>query len=582
MRQNVIAAIPILALTLLGGCTAPSESDNAPQASSDTSEPTEMVEVTAGISTAVPEAAYAGQTDEEIAAAGPPQSGDALMLRLEKEPGTLGYILDTSDAYTADIALLIHEGLIDRNRDTTAYEPLVAERWEISEDKLSYTFYIDPAATFSDGKPVTAEDVKFTFDTILDEKNETADIRGYVRDIEDIEVIDERTVRFQVARAYFKHLDMIGGLPIYAKHIYSEGEFNTHPRHRSPFGSGPYVFDRWDTNSQIVLKRNPNYWREDHPVYLDRVVFKIISDDGAAFQVAERGEVDKASVMPENWVTRVIKPDFQEKYRGVKYWGHDGYYGGYGYICWNTRREIFADKQVRQALTMLMNRQGMVDTIYHGLGKVVSGSLAWQSPGYDQNIEPWPFDPPRAKALLEEAGWVDTDGDGIRDKDGKKFEFEFLLVTGRRETERFITVYKEELERAGIMMNIRPLEWASMLGSLVKRDYDATTLRWAIPIDSDPYQLWHSSQVDNGSNYPGLALPELDKLIEEARLEFDPYKRGELYKKVHAILHDEQPYTFLWNVNELSIVHRRFENVKLHTVGLYPAEWWVPKAAQMY
>jgi len=573
MKYVSVLASLMLTFTLLNACSGP-PSQKAPLETAGSTGDGDAVVLTVGD-------VGGGEAAKEQTG----ETGDWIIYRLEKEPSTLNAVLDTADAYTIQVNRYMVETLIDRDPETLEWVPVLAESWEISGDKLTYTYHMDPDARFSDGEPVTTADVKFTIDAIQNPENQTADLRTYTRDLERVEVVDDYTIKFHVSKPYFKHLEVFGTVPVYPEHIYGEGNFNKHPANRAPVGSGPYVFDEWDTNQQIVLKRNPDWWRKDEAAdeaFVERLVYKIISDDDPAFQVVEKGELDVAPVQPEQWVHRVMDPEFGERYHRAKYWAPDGYYGAYSYIVWNMRKPQFQEKEVRQALTMLLNRDLILEEIYYGLGKVVSGSMPWQSPSYDESIEPWPFDPARAKAQLDETGWVDSDGDGIRDKDGAKLQFEFLLVTGRRESEQLATIFKEELDRAGIQMNIRPVEWVSLIESLTNRDFDATTLSWAIPPDSDPFQLWHSSAVDAGSNYPGIAMDELDRFIEEARLEFDRDKRGEIHKEVHAILHEQQPYTFLWNRNELVVISNRFQNVKVYPLGLHYVEWWAPASMQMY
>jgi len=416
----------------------------------------------------------------------------------------------------------------------------------------------------------------------MDPANETADLKNYFQSVKSADVLDDYTIQFKCSKPYFKHLDMIGGMPIYPEHIYSKGDFNKSPYNRKPVGSGPYVFDSWDTNQQITFVRNPNYWRKTDGGYVDKMVYKIITDDNPAFDVLARGELDYMSMTPDQWVNRANAPDFEAKFNKVTYWATSGYVGGYTYIAWNMRRPMFKDKRVRQAMTMLLDRKQILDTIFYGLGKIQTGPAAWNSPEYDDTIKPWPFDPARAKKQLADAGWVDTDKDGIRDKDGVPFKFEYLIPTGSREYEQLATVYKEQLRKAGIQMNIRMLEWAAFIDNLVNRSFDACTLAWAIPVDQDPYQIWHSSQAKKGSNYPGYKNPKVDKLLEDARTVFDRDKRDAMYKKLHAILHEDQPYTFLIARERLVAIDKRIHGVKVYKQGLYPIEWWIPKASQRY
>ncbi len=513
---------------------------------------------------------------------GKPVNGDWVVQRYPVEPQHLNPLLDTADAYTARVTANIFESLLDMDKDTFELKPMLADEYEISDDHLTYTFHMRKDAKFSDGTPVTAKDVKFTFDTIQNPENETADLRNYFQDVTNVELLDDYTIRFTCSKPYFRHIVMLSGMPVYPEHIYGKGDFNTSENNRSPVGSGPYVFDSWQTNQQIVLKRNENFWDPTRVGHPDKLVYKFISDDNAAFQVLERKELDVMGLTPEQWMNRTLTPQFESEFNKYKYWGTSGYAASYSYIGWNLRKPQFADKRVRQALTMLLNREEILETVYYGLGKVITGPNDLNSPEYDKSIKPWPFDPEAAKALLDEAGWVDSDSDGVRDKDGQPFTFELMFPPGNNELQTMATVYQEELKRAGIEMNIRTIEWAAFIDNVTKREFDAYTMRWAIPPDSDPYQVWHSSQTEHGSNYPGYKNPQVDKILEEIRVEFDRQKRIPLFHQFQAILHEDQPYTFLWSLQALAAVDKRYHGVKVYRLGLDTTEWWVPKDKQRY
>jgi peptide/nickel transport system substrate-binding protein len=562
----------LLAIT---GCGGPSE-PNQTAASGGVSDSERMLAE-----------ATSGNADVNVAPeedSGEPVDGDWVINRIPAEPQNLNPVLDTADAYTQQIVAAVFESLLDTDKDTFELKPMLAESYVISEDHLSYTFTMRKDAKFSDGVPVTAHDVKFSFDAIQNTANETADLRNYYQDVTNIELLDDYTIRFTCDKPYFRHVIMLGsGLPVFPKHIYEQGDFNTGPNNRRPVGSGPYVFESWQTNQQIVLARNSNYWNPERAGHADKFVYKIITDNNAAFQVLEKQEIDAYTrLTPEQWMNQAATPEFEAKFNKYKYWGTTGYAASLSYIAWNLRKPQFQDKMVRRALTMLLDRQEIIDTLYYGLGKVVSGPSDLNSPEYDSSIEPWPFDPEGAKALLDQAGWIDHDGDGIRDKNGTKLAFEFMFPPGASEVDQMATVYQEELRRAGIDMRIRMIEWATFIEDITKREFDAVTLRWAMPPNSEPYQIWHSSQTEKGSNYPGFSDPEVDSLLENIRMEFDREKRIPMFHRVHAVLHDEQPYVFLWSRLELAAVDKRFRGVKVYRLGMDISEWWVPVAEQRY
>ncbi len=504
-----------------------------------------------------------------------PVDGDWLIYHLSAEPATLNPITAT-DAYESTInSAKIYETLVERNNETLELDPLLAESWEVSEDKLEYTFKIREGIKWHDGTPFTSEDVVFSYNTIMNPKVDSPQLRSYYQEIRDVKAIDELTVQFTYARPYFLALEFCGGMPIVPKHIFDKGDFNTNPAGRDPVGTGPYKFVKWTTGREIVIEKNPGYWGEKPK--LNKIVFKIITDNTVAFQVLKRQELDVSGLTPIQWERQTSTNSFKENYDKLSYFTPN-----YSYIGWNSKRPFFADSQVRTALTHLVNRELILDKILYNLGAIVTNPFYINGPEYDKSIKPFPYDPQKAEELLKEADWIDHDGDGIRDKDGVKFAFEFLIPGGSETGEKIATILKEELDNMGIQMDIRKTEWAVFTARLNERNFDAVTLAWSMGVESDPYQIWSSTQAQSGSNFIGFKNKEADKLIEEARTEFDRDKRKELYRKFAEIVHNEQPYTFLFCRKSTVAVNKRFENVVVYPLGIDLLEWHVPLPDQMY
>jgi len=506
-----------------------------------------------------------------------PVDGDWVVRRLAADPKTLNPIT-ARDMYERFVNEYVYESLLDYNKETLELEPRLAESYTISADHLEYTFKLRRDVRFHDGAPMTSRDVAFSFQRIKDPKVDAAHLRNYYRNVERVEVIDDYTVKFICTEPYWLTLVVVSGTCALPKHLFEHGDFNNHPNSRHPVGTGPYKFVKWETGRQIVLDRNDDYWGT--LPYLDRMVFKIVTDDTVAMQLFKRGEIDVYRRMrAEQWVRQAKGTEFEQRAYKLAYDER-----GYSYIGWNMRRPFFGDKMVRRAMTHLVDRQTILDTIRYGLGKIVTGPFHISSPAYDHSIKPWDHDPAQAQRLLDEAGWVDHDNDGLRDKDGVKFRFEFLIPSGSTTSEQIATILQEDLKKVGIEMTIRKLEWATFEQQVHDRKFDATTMAWGMPPDQDPYQIWHSSQAENGSNYVGFINEEADRIIEKARREFDPEKRRDLYRRFHAILHEEQPYTFFYCPKQLTVVDKRFRNVKAYSylLPLEPTEWYVPKRLQKF
>jgi len=506
---------------------------------------------------------------------GAPTDGDWLIRHLGAEPATLNPVTAT-DAYASLINSYIYETLIKRDEKTLELVPSLAESWEVAEDHLTYVFRLKKGVKWQDGRPLTARDVLFSFERIRDPKVDSAHLRSYYQDVENLEVLDDHTIRYTYRIPYFRALEFCGGIPIVPAHTFTEGvDFNNHPIGRNPIGNGPYRLLRWETGREIVLVRNEEYWGEKP--HFNRIVLKIITDSTAAFQVLKKGGLDEMTLRPIQWVRQTRSRRFNENFLKLKY-----YTPSYSYIGWNQRKPLFSDRRVRLAMTLMMDRETILKKILFGLGTVVSGNFYIKSPDYNQALKPHPYDPAKAIELLRAAGWEDHDRDGILDRDGAPFHFEFLLSSGSKFGEQVATILQENLKGIGARMDIRKLEWAVFIQRIDERDFDACTLGWSLSWESDPFQLWHSSQAEKGSNYVGFVNEEADRIIEAARREFDPAKRHRMYHRFHEIIHEEQPYTFLFTREDLEAVSSRFRNVNLYPMGPQPREWWTPTSLIRY
>lgn len=502
-------------------------------------------------------------------------NGDWLIYHLGAEPATLNPVTATDASESTINSGKIYETLLERDNETLKLTPLLAESWEISDDKLKFRFKLREDVKWHDGEPFTSRDVVFSYNAIMDPKVDSPHLKSYYQEILDVKAIDKYTVEFTYARPYFLALEFCGGMPIVPGHIFGEGDFNTNPAGRKPVGTGPYRFVEWDTGSEIVLERNDDYWGEEPS--LEKIIFKIIADPTVTFQVLKREELDVAGLTPIQWDRQSNTEAFKRHFNK-----HSYFRPNYNFIGWNMNRPFFKDRNVRTALTHFVNRELILEKILLGLGAVVTNPFYINSPEYPEDIEPLDFNPEKARKLLQEAGWTDSDGDGVRDKDGVKFEFEFLLPSGSDTSEKIATILKEQLDKNGILMNIRKTEWAVFTTRLSDRKFDAVILGWSMGVESDPYQIWHSSQVGKGSNFVGFENKRADELIEQARKEFDRDKRIELYREFAHIVHEQQPYTFLFCRKSTLAVHDRFKNVNIYPLGIDPLEWYVPDKLQKY
>jgi peptide/nickel transport system substrate-binding protein len=544
---------------------------------------------------------------------GPPVPGDWIVVRYETEPDILNPLISNNAVATyvqyGMNGSQIFENLLRFNTNTWEFtEPQLAEAYpEISDDHLVYTVTVRDGVKWHDGQPFTVEDVLFSTKAMMCPLVDAAVPRSYFVELDNVEVLEGRKIRFTFRKPNFLNIVNVGSnISIVPKHIYDKDgvldrftfkdiigpqgrnderikkfaeDFNKHPNNRAPVGTGPYKFEKWDTSREIALVRNDDYWGTRG--HLDRIVIRLITDNPAALTALKAGDVDMNPRMtPIQFAQQTSGAAFDAQFVKTRY-----SIPTYSYIGWNAERPFFRDKRVRQAMTMLINRQQIIDTVRFGLGKVTHGHFNPSSAAYNPNIQPLPYDPKRAAELLDEAGWRDTNGDGIRDKDGLPFRFEFMGSTGSSLVDQLMPIMKEELRKVGIDMVERKLEFNVMFETIEDHNFDAYTAGWASPLISDPFQLWHSGSIANrGSNFVSFRNEEADRLLEQARMEFDDQKRKQLYWRWQEIIHEEQPYTFLMVAEESAAYDRRFQNVKWlpPRPGYDLTTWFVPKGLQKY
>jgi peptide/nickel transport system substrate-binding protein len=546
--------------------------------------------------------------------AGAPTTGDWLIVHALSDPEQLNP-LTSNDAGSSEVNGYIFEGLLSRDPRTLELKPLIAEsRPEISDDKLSYTFKIRKDARFQDGRPVTGEDVLFSVKAIKCPFVNAPFLRVYFNSVIDAQLLDPYTIRFFIREPYFLNESVLGGVTVMPRHYYDRENllhsitvrqlsqdptklpaevkkfadlFNRN-YNRNPLGSGPYKFSHWKTGSETELTRDTDYWGNgkegiDQP-HVDRLKFRVVNNMDAALTRLKSGSLDyMESLQPVQVVRGTSSERFTRQFKKYEY-----YAPTYTYIGWNNDHPIFGDKRVRQAMTYLTNRKQIVDTVLFGLGEVVDSPIYFFRPEYDKALVSYPFDPAKALALLNEAGWKDSDGDGVLDKviDGNRIplRFEIKINAGNTVRESVALVLMDELNKHGIAASVRQLDWTIFLNDVKNHQFDAVVLGWAMSTaEPDAYQVWHSSQAANkGSNAISYKNPRVDQILEQYRQEFDPQKRIVLYKEFQQILHDEQPYTFLHVRKTVSAVHRRFQGVEVFPDGLKPIDWWVPLMQQKY
>jgi len=503
--------------------------------------------------------------------------------------------LISQDIYSSNIQSYILESLLTRDPDTLEWVGLIAKNWQIHEDGLTFTFNLREDVVFSDGTPLEAEDVVFSYQFIMDERIAAPRSRAYIEKIESVTALDKFTVEFKYKEPYFNALSLAGGMSILAKHFYEPYLEKAEEFNQSKgllLGSGPYRLadpKGWTPDQGLVeVDRNPRYWGTVQPSF-DRLLWKVIENDSARLTTFRNGEIDVYSARPREY-QNLLKDD--ELINRTQHFEYMSPSAGYSYIGWNQHRlgkaTRFADRRIRQAMTYLTDRQRIINEIMLGYGEIAISPFNPRSNQHDSSLNPRDFDLKKAQELLAEAGYQDTNGDGIiEDQTGTPFEFELTYFQGNEDTKRIILFLKDLYASAGILMKPKPTEWSVMLDLLGKRDFDAISLGWSSGIETDIYQMFHGEQIDNnGDNFIHYKNPELDELIDRARVTVDEKKRMPLWQQAENIMFQDQPYTFLMRRKTMAFIDKRMKNVAITKLGLnsslVPIEWYVPQTQQKY
>ncbi len=415
--------------------------------------------------------------------------------------------LISGDANAAGIHAHVLESLATRDPDTLQWTPLLAKDWTISPDGLRITFRLRDQIYFSDGQPVTADDVVFTYQFSMNKDIAAPRTRAYLDNLADVQMNSPREVTFIFKQPYFLAFSIAGGMEILPRHFY-EGipaeEFNKSTGYL--MGSGPYRLEdpkSWKPGSDtpITLVRNEHYWGAQPA--LERLVYREFSNDIARLASFRNGEIDYFGATPDQYHEMLTDTALLQRTHHLEF---QNPVGGYRFIAWNQKHDgkpsRFADKRVRQAMTLLIDRQRIIDQLMLGYAVVATGPFNPLSQQCNPEIKPWPYDPARAQQLLSEAGYT-RNGDGsLVGPDGVVFEVKLTYPSGRPDYEKFVLFVKDSLAEAGISVQLDALEWAVFTDRLKKKNFEAISLGWTTTPESDIYQMFHSSQmIDNGDNF---------------------------------------------------------------------------------
>jgi peptide/nickel transport system substrate-binding protein len=449
-------------------------------------------------------------------------------------------------------------------------QPYLAESWELAPDALSVTYHLREDVTWHDDVPTTAEDVKFTYERARDPAVAYPRPSTFA-DYDRAEVLDPYTIRFIFKWVVAEQVENLATLPIMPKHLLEKlrpAELRNASFNHQPVGNGPFRFVRWKANQEIVFEANKAFSPSlSGPPYLDRVVFRIVPDQTTALTMLLSGQADV--------VDRLLPADAEQVAasgiaRLLTYpaWSTSR-------IVWNSRLPLFDTREERTALTLAINRQALVEGLLHGHGRVAATDPLETWWGRDTSLAPLPYDPVRAKALLAQAGWRDSDGDGVLDQDGRRFDFELVTSTGSALARDLTVVIAADLAKIGVVA--RPTQREFTGKQLRRKDFQAALGGWAPGFTYDPRSTFSSKYVDSGRNYGSFTNVEADSLMELGTSLMRREDAKPVWAAFQRLLAREQPYTWLYWLDALVGVSRRVRFTQPDFRGWMAdvRHWWI-------
>jgi microcin C transport system substrate-binding protein len=487
------------------------------------------------------------------------EPGGLLRFAAFQPPKSLNGYID-NNTYTRQIFGLMYETLLWQDAVTAEFTPGLACRWTLSDDKLGFTFEIDPAAAWSDGRPVTAEDVKWTFDQVMDPKNATGASNVALGVFQSPEILGPRTIRFRAKESHWRNLLALGSFEILPKHAFAGQDFNRLDLDR-PVVSGPYVLSSVKEQIEIRLSRRRDWWADRRPsvahtMNFDTLVFRYYSDNENAFEAFKKGQVDVYAVYTSRlWANETLGGAFDKNWiakRRVRNHNPIGFQG----FAMNMRRPPFDDLRVRKAVAHLVDRETMNRTMMF--------SAYFMHRSYFEDLydashpctnEYFAFDVSAAKALLREAGYAANPQTGILEKAGRPLRFSFLTRDGS--SEKYLSYCNAAFREAGIDMKIERKDLAAWMRDMDAYNFDMTWASWSGVVFRDPEDMWLSTEADrpSGNNITGFKDPRVDALIEKQKTMYSVTDRNQVCREIDALVTAAVPYVLLWNIDATRLLY---------------------------
>lgn len=488
--------------------------------------------------------------------------------------------LNAGDTASIQVHILLWDGLLTLKADDGSLLPsLATEVPKPSADGLTYTFKLRDAK-WSDGSPITADDVVFTYKLLF--APETKDfVSRYRSDVEDsiasVTAPDPKTVVFKMKKVFASFLDVHTRYAILPKSVLgtvSPKELNTHSYLTTAptVVSGAFKFVKWDKGQQVVLTRNDEYWRGK--ANLDQLIYKVVPDAVVLAQQLKNGEIDVGQPDASQWDNLATASNIQRTSFITPSW----VYYGYNLDPKQPASKLFGDKAVRQALLIALDRQKMAEAVY--FKQAVAGDTPWSPVSWATNPAwklKYKFDRAKAEKMLDDAGWV-KGSDGIRAKGGLKLKFETTTNVGNKVRENLLVAMQEQWKQIGVDASPRPQQFQQMVTKIrTTHEYDVWLVGIA-PGDTDPDKttLYTTKGIGaTGLNGSAYANPQVDKLMDDALATTDRSKRKDIYFKIQDILLDDLPQPVLFYPNSLWGINKRLKNWNVGPYNTYQAKPWI-------
>jgi peptide/nickel transport system substrate-binding protein len=503
---------------------------------------------------------------------GAKDSQSVIVRRLEGEPKTLNPILATTDAELAVLAL-VSRNLLDYDSHLDLM-PGLAESIESDPAHLVYTVKLKPGLRWEDGSEIRASDVVFTLRLLMDPKTPSPNRKGFFEGFEKAEAVDDLTARVTFKSASSARRDAFN-LPLLPEKHYKNTDLLANPMNRQPLANGPYKVARWKSGQSIDLIRNTQFSGPLSPA--EKLVFRIVPDSGAAYPALLNGEIHDARL------TFAQMQDLKKKGAASATASVLLYPElGYTYIGWSHKHPLFVDREVRRALTRLIDREAIARTIYGGTATPAAGPIP---PGlwfHDPAIAPLAFDPAAAAQALSAAGFA-RGKDGVLTREDQRFSFKLSMGSGSEIQRQIAEFVQQEFRKAGIEMTLEMMEWSAFTTRVDAGDFEACFLAMSLDPNPDFSISWHSAQLPPGGwNYYYYSNPEVDRTLDQLKATFEKEEARKLYSRLQHLLNEDQPVTFLHNVQVKWGLSKRIEGVTASPLGLslfWPgASSWRPVA----